>query len=564
MSTLTRLASFGAALCVLVSCSLGINVPSLGQQSTTLVPGTVNPNPTVSSFLGTNMAGDFPFPDITNNLVPFNEPSGQADANGYPIAGVSATSSTDVGWMMPTANYNISYVGTGTLAVSGIGSLNNAWTTVGSEHRNVLHIVGTPQNFGNFLTLTITNGAGQTVTNVHIYVPGIDYDFAGTFYPNLLTILAPFRAIRFMGWTGTPNSPATLWSQRTLPTTFGEPANSMTPWDYVVALINQTGKDAWINIPEQANDAFVQSFADFMRDNLDFSGIQTLRDQAGFTTPFQIYIEYSNETWSPANNVNTILLAMANASPAIYTGTITGNWGPSWMAESTDTMKAGQAEAATLVHDTQIFIQEFSSVSQESVIAPVLSGWALGPAYSAAGLEFVAQNYGPPSQYIKAIALAPYFGPDDSETATLSTYFQSQNADIQSMISIWESFKSLAAQYGVGVVAYEGGQGATGTTNLAIKELAQVDIRQYQSHLSAFAAWKSVFGESLFNQFALAANPGMPLNIGQYGFWGAIGSLMENPATCVLNLPTLTGTESWAAVDGFCAKYAACAAQVGQ
>jgi hypothetical protein len=79
--------------------------------------------PTVSSWLGTNIAADLPRVDITYQLKPFDTPAAQLDANGYPVTGASGKSTTDLGFVLPTGMYKISYRGTGTLAVSGIGQL---------------------------------------------------------------------------------------------------------------------------------------------------------------------------------------------------------------------------------------------------------------------------------------------------------------------------------------------------------------------------------------------------------------------------------------------------------
>ena len=99
--------------------------------------GLVNPHPTISSWLGTNIAADLPRVDITPQLNPFDTPAAQLDANGYPAGGASGSSSTDLGFVLPTGTYKISYRGSGTLAVSGIGKLGGAWQTVNGEQRNI-------------------------------------------------------------------------------------------------------------------------------------------------------------------------------------------------------------------------------------------------------------------------------------------------------------------------------------------------------------------------------------------------------------------------------------------
>ena len=158
------------------------------------------PPVTVSSWLGTNVSGDLPFVDITLLMSPFDTAAAQVDANGYPIAGASGTSSTDLGFQLPTGQYNITYAGDGTVVVSGIGALMGAWTTSGAEHRNVVAITGTPGSFGQILTVTVTNGAsGNPVQNLHILMPGYAADTTQTFTTEFIALLTPFRALRMMG-----------------------------------------------------------------------------------------------------------------------------------------------------------------------------------------------------------------------------------------------------------------------------------------------------------------------------------------------------------------------------
>lgn len=62
--------------------------------------------------------------------------------------------------------------------------------------------------------------------------------------------------------------------------------------------------------------------------------------------------------------------------------------------------------------------------------------------------------------------------------------------------------------------------------------------------------------------FDLAGTPGVPEFIFQYGFWGSIISVLEDPAACSAGYPTLTGTEDIASVVHHCPKYGFLRAQV--
>ncbi|MGO9834440.1 MAG: hypothetical protein ACLP1X_09510 [Polyangiaceae bacterium] len=524
-----------------------------GDASTTVVQ-------TVSSWLGTNIAADLPRVDITYQLNPFDTAAAQLDANGYPVAGASGTSQTDIGFVLTTGTYNISYVGTGTLAVSGIGKLGGAWQSVNGEQRNTVQITGTPGSFGNFLTLTITNASGQTVQSIHLLYPGFEYDTTVTFLPQFIQLLAPFRAMRFMDWESTNNSKLANFADRPNSahfglSTFGE------PYEHIAELVNETGKDCWINVPELATTDFIQQFAAFMAQNLDFSRIDAARHAAGFTTPFQLIVENSNETWNQGFSAYATFLAAANMNTTRYTGTYTGSYGPSWMTSSSDLMKVGQYEADRLVMIGNAFRTAFGANS--GVVAPVLSGWALGPGYSDDGLQFIQANYGTPKQYVTYVAQAPYFDtPDDTSTGALDTLFAALDTNVTGMDATYQQFAMLGAQYGIGIVGYEGGQSLTGTTNQSFKHLAQHDERMYEAYKSYLALWKQDFGPSLFMHYSLAGDPGQPESVYQYGYWGSIIGVLEDTSTCELDLPTLMGNESIASVVHHCPKYRALAEAV--
>ncbi len=520
--------------------------------------------PTVSSWIGSNVDADLPYADITYMLTAFDTAAAQLDANGYPVAGASGTSQTDLGFQLPTGTYDISYVGTGTVTVSGIGALVGSFQTVNGEQRGQLKITGTPGNFGNFLILKVANTGTQTVTGIHIYLPGIAYDAKVPFNPQFLAALTPFRAMRFMGWMGTNGSKLANWSDRPASSHFGASPYGV-PYELIAELINETGKDGWINVPELATPSFITSFAAFMAQNLDFTRIAAARQAAGFTTPFQLIVENSNENWNTGFSAYNTFLATANANASRYPGTYSGTYGPSWMTGNASLMKVGEVEADRLVTIGQAFTQAFSAGGHESAIAPVLSGWALGAGYSDDGLAFIQANYGTPSKYVAYVALAPYFATaDDTTTGSLATLFPAMQTNITSMAPALQGFAMLGKQYGISIAAYEGGQSLSGTTNQGIKQLAQYDARMYQTYGQYLKLWQQTFGNSLFMHFTLAGTPGLPQNIYQYGFWGSLPGVGEDLSTCGKGLPMLTGSEMVSTVMQYCPKYEALAEHVPQ
>jgi hypothetical protein len=368
--------------------------------------------------------------------------------------------------------------------------------------------------------------------------------------------------MRFMGWQAINGSKLANWSDRPAASHFGQSPFG-EPYEHIVELVNETGKDCWISVPELATTDFITQFAQFMATKLDFASIRSARDRSGITGPFRVIVENSNETWNQGFTAYATFLAAAKGDPVRFTGTYGGSYGPSWMAGLKDLMTVAQYEADRLVQIGKAFRAAFAAVGEPDAVAPVLSGWALGAAYSDQGLRFIQANYGDPKQFVTYVAHAPYFGPpDDTTTGSLGALFASVQKAIAGMDATFQDFAKLAAQYGVGIVAYEGGQGLTGATNQTIKHLAQHDARMYDAYKTYLALWQKDFGPSLFMHFSLAGTPGLPENIYQYGYWGSIVGVLEDPAMCEPNLPTLTGTETVTSVVHHCPKYRALAEQV--
>jgi hypothetical protein len=524
--------------------------------------------PTVSSWLGVTISGDAPFVDITHMTAPFDTPAAQLDESGYPVAGASGTSNADLGFLLRSGAYKISYQGTGTLAVSGIGQLAGAWETVGDEHRNVVNITGTSGEFGRFLTLTITNHPGETVTDIHLLSPGFDYGTTEMFVPELLEILAPFRIMRTQGWQNAWWGKLANWADRPRLARFGSSEYGV-PYEYLPAIANATGKDLWLHVPPLATDDFVRELARFMRDNLDYERIQDARVLQGYTTPFRIVLEYANEVWTSSsdadpNNWPPALRRIRDviAADRSYDGAYTGTYGPSWMTQWTELMQVGRVHADLLVKMAGIFREEFAVIGRQDLIAPVLGGWAIGAGYSDVGLQWIRDHYGPPGQYITYVATAPYFGPaDDTSTGDLASLFTACSASIQGTDTVYADFARLVAEHGVLMAGYEGGQGLSGTTNQTIKHLAQHDARMHAAYIEYFTQWKEHFGEALFLHFALAGSQ-TPEYTFQWGYWWGLTSVFQDPATCAHDAPTLTGTEAISSVTQYCPKYQALLEQV--
>jgi hypothetical protein len=203
---------------------------------------------------------------------------------------------------------------------------------------------------------------------------------------------------------------------------------------------------------------------------------------------------------------------------------------------------------------------ELSGANLQSIVQPVLSGWALGALYTDVGVRFIQQNYGTPSNYISYVAITSYFGPADvNQTNTLTNLFASTSTGILNGTGVYQDMATLIAQYGLKMASYEGGDGDNGTVNVDVRAIAQHDSRMYDAYVQEFTLWKQIFGEALFNQFVLESSNGAPSAFWQWGMWGAVNSILQNPATCGQNMIQFTGTENpySTTVLQYCPKYQA-------
>jgi hypothetical protein len=104
------------------------------------------------------------------------------------------------------------------------------------------------------------------------------------------------KTLRFMDWTATNTGIVENWSD--IPTTNAIMLNSKytkmaaqhVPYAMVVDLCNRLNIDPWLCLPPMATDAYVDTLATYMRDNLNSN--------------LNVWWELGNETWNPGSGFN--------------------------------------------------------------------------------------------------------------------------------------------------------------------------------------------------------------------------------------------------------------------
>jgi hypothetical protein len=416
----------------------------------------------------------------------------------------------------PAGLYLVRYKGTGTMHFGRAASV-----VPGSEKAGELLIEVTPGSGGIHMHISTTDPADY-LRDIEIIMPGgicegdpythvasapdcgagrflsfADYSSSIVFYPVFLDRLRAFSVLRFMDWMKTngvgpyPN-PVTNWSQRT-PLSFRTWAkDSGAPIEVMIALANKVGAHAWFNIPHGTDDAYAQNFAQAIKARLD--------------PALGVYTEHSNEVW---NSVFT-QYAYVTTQSAAQTPPIAG------------------VDYHALRSRTVGEIFENTLGAQRVVVT--LGAQARNPWTATHGLDYLISRFGGSATGIDAVAIAPYFGvtPDRSNAAlyaamTLDAFFDHVRTTVLPLsAAIVENYRTIASNYGLQLISYEGGQhmvGFRGAENdkalTALFHAFNRDPRIKQMYLDYLDNWKRAGGE-LFVHYT---------DVGRwdkFGSWGAL------------------------------------------
>lgn len=122
------------------------------------------------------------------------------------------------------------------------------------------------------------------IRNIRFLMPGTEASYQDNpWSADFLEKVAPFKALRFMDWGLTNNSRLQSWSGRPLPTDYTYTIDG-NPYEYWIDLCNRNRSDAWVCVPHQADDNYIEQLATLFRDGLD--------------PGLKVYVEYSNELWN--------------------------------------------------------------------------------------------------------------------------------------------------------------------------------------------------------------------------------------------------------------------------
>jgi hypothetical protein len=205
-------------------------------------------------------------------------------------------------------------------------------------------------------------------------------------------------------------------------------ANGMS-LEYMVQLANDLDADPWFNMPHMADDQFVRNFATYVRDHLE----------PGRTA----YVEWSNEIWNFAWGFAASSWVVEQTSRPEYAGL--DNW---------------QVAGREAKRDLDIWSDVFAGQSDRLV--RVAAGWAANDWVTGRVAESMNGSF-------DAIAIAPYFSPNDDQRASYTASTTVDRVIADSRLAIGESVgwvrnhQALADSWttrlgrDIRLVAYEGG-----------------------------------------------------------------------------------------------------------
>jgi F0F1-type ATP synthase membrane subunit c/vacuolar-type H+-ATPase subunit K len=479
--------------------------------------------------------------------APWTETSA-VDVLGWPtgdagvVVALTETDEGDAPRYLAAGTYRLSFTGKATVALissAGVALTNSAYDQ--ATNRSTADLVVSPTS--TQLTLSFRNTSGG-VKNVSIRRPG--YSETETFTNEFKQAVAPFRVLRLMDYLATNQTRVASWTDRTTPASATQASIKGGSYEYAIQMANELGKDIWINIPHNADDAYIRSLADLL--NRTLSPDRT------------VYLEYSNEVWNWMFPQATDNLKMAIAE-AVAGDTSLTDGTPCTQAQF-DAENVSQCNkywagfyrvGKRITRISQIFSEVMGAAAFNTRYRPV---YATQWAYKTMGeqvLKNMAKYRGAPASYLYAIAGAPYFTlPTEQYTSTtltadailqgLQNYVDVHDVpDFKTGMFVNGAFspgtpynggnytqatqKALADYYKIKSVAYEGGLdlGQSPASALA-KMQANKDSRMGDIVKGELDQWFGC-GNDLYMYFGLTSA------WGQWGYWG----LTNDPNN--LNLP---------------------------
>ncbi|RSK38884.1 calcium-binding protein [Rhodovulum iodosum] len=438
--------------------------------------------------------------------------------------------------------YVLTYEGEGRLELNGDARI------LSEEQGRIVFESEEGRSFALNIFETDPEGTGDYLRDIAIVAEeNLDlYEAGARFNPDWLDLIEDARQIRFMDWGDTNNSHAVSWEDRSRPG--GAWGDQGVPVEYMVQLANEIGTDPWFTMPHMADDDYIRQFATYVRDNLD--------------PELTVRVEYSNEVWNWAFDQTSWLKRQALEE-----------WG-------TPDIYAYHAMKAT---QTALIWEEVFGDAAEDRLVNVLGTHTGIPNITKRLLEArVWQENDPdgfvdPTTVFEEVAVTTYFGASivKNQTHRAELLAAIQDPDVDAMDYLAEKLMDpdyggsiparqlklerhaeFAAERGLNIVAYEGGQHVH--HSFAIRTLTEEETELLTDFMSDFvrseqmadlyeASWESwsQVSDGPYMQFGEVSGQD------RWGSWGLSQSLDDdNPRLQRLNELNETSEPWWDGAEG--------------
>jgi hypothetical protein len=354
------------------------------------------------------------------------------------------------------------------------------------------------------------------------------------FNPDWLALVEDARQLRFMDWMEVNGTTSARWEDRPL---MGDASwmKQGVPVEVMVQLANQTGTEPWFTMPMGAEEAYIRNFATYVRDHLD--------------PGLKIHVEYSNETWNWAFQQTQWLLEQGQAAWGAGDDRVYIDYNAMLATRSALIWRAVFGDAAGQRLDMVLGIQTGSSRNAIRLLTAPL--WQ----------ERDPAGYVAPSSVFTSLAVTTYFGGQtvakdapraallaairsDPQAAAAELTGQLQDpaypGSIPQIVKRWRESKAVAEQYGLALIAYEGGQHIQQSFRVKGISEEDMDLLTYfltgyvrsadmaELYAALWAAWAEV-GQGPFMQFTDVSAAS------KFGIWGLYQGLGDrNPRADLL------------------------------
>ena len=512
------IANFRTALIIFLSAGSFL----LSLQAQAKMPIGINTNEV------THQDASAPFVDLFKMSLPFAESNRltkgyiEYDVNGWPsnLKGGVAGSNV-VHWVpagtLPDGNYTVLYDGEGQMvygadakAVRSAPGKDIVQVRAGADKwlKITLEIKrSNPQNYIRNIRFLLpggicannpfkrVNSAQQCKGNFQSFEK---YHKHILFNPDYLNFMRRFKVIRMMNISGITRNKLTEWGQ--MPrmddaTWAGSEWDGIrsrgVPVEVMVKLANKLNATPWFNIPQQADNALVQKFAAYVKQNL--------------RPHLKPYLEYTNEAWNSA------------FSSAAYTKDMGLKLG-------LDRDRAQAGHKYYVRRSLEIFNIWKQVYGTHQRFTRVLGGWSANPRLTPILLSYMGAH-----KQVDAFAIAPYFFVHQRnlhEVKSVPDVFRLLKDDKNpySMNNVYKMLKRQKAEadkFGVKLIAYEGGQHLVAKGTRSTKDLPNPYLiganranPMETMYVEFLNNWKQITGSQLFVTFSAPRPPQF------FGSWG--------------------------------------------